>query len=97
MHWISAKHAIKAEARLYSNLFKVENPAKGDLIENLNPHSLEVIDCFIEPELAKAEVGSVYQFERMGYFCVDPDSDDKKVFNRTVTLRDGWVKAQKNG
>jgi glutaminyl-tRNA synthetase len=101
LHWVSAAHAIEAEARLYDKLFNKENPLDveegADYKDYLNPDSLEVLkSCRVEPSLAKATAGSFYQFERMGYFCVDPDSfPEKPVFNRTVTLRDTWAKIQK--
>ncbi|NIP26540.1 MAG: glutamine--tRNA ligase/YqeY domain fusion protein [Phycisphaerae bacterium] len=101
LHWVSASHALEAEARLYDHLFSKEYPddvAEGeDFKSNLNPNSLEILSsCFVEPSLSKAKPGSRYQFERLGYFCVDPDSsEDKLVFNRTVTLRDTWAKIQK--
>ncbi len=101
LHWVSAKHAIEAEVRLYDRLFTVENPAGvtdgRDYKEFLNPNSLEILKkCYLEPSLALAKPGDRFQFERMGYFCVDPDSkDDKKVFNRTITLRDTWERIQK--
>jgi glutaminyl-tRNA synthetase len=101
LHWVSAKHAIEAEVRLYDHLFTKENPddvAEGeDFKSNLNLNSLEVLtSCKVEPSLATAKPLSRYQFERLGYFCVDPDStEDKLVFNRTVGLRDTWAKVQK--
>ncbi|MBW1996728.1 MAG: glutamine--tRNA ligase/YqeY domain fusion protein [Deltaproteobacteria bacterium] len=103
LHWVSAAHSIKAEVRLYDHLFIKANPAgeKADFKTYLNPNSLETLtSCRVEPSLAEATPGSRYQFERLGYFCVDPvDSSDKKlVFNRTVTLRDTWAKiAEKDG
>jgi len=101
MHWVSAEHAVESEARLYNNLFLKENPEKGeegkDFKVNLNPDSVEVLSsCFAEPSLKGAKPGTRYQFERLGYFCVDEDSTDSKpVFNRTVTLRDTWARIQK--
>jgi glutaminyl-tRNA synthetase len=101
LHWVSAEHAIEAEVRLYDHLFTKENPddvAEGqDFKSNLNPNSLEVLtSCRIEPSLVEAVALSRYQFERLGYFCVDKDSTkEKPVFNRTVTLRDTWAKMQK--
>ena len=101
LHWVSAIHAIEAEVRLYDHLFlkaDLNDVKEGkDFKSNINPNSLEVLrSCYIEPSLAGAAAGSRYQFERMGYFCVDPDSSDKKpVFNRTVTLRDTWAKIEK--
>ena len=100
LHWVSAKHAITAEIRLYDRLFTKENPGEDkdvDFKEFLNPNSLEVLSgCRLEPSLAKAEAGDLFQFERQGYFCVDPDSTKEKlVFNRTTQLRDTWVKIEK--
>jgi glutaminyl-tRNA synthetase len=101
IHWVSAEHAIDAEVRLYDNLFSVENPndvPEGkDFTVNLNPNSLEVVaNAKVEPGLRGAAVGSRYQFERLGYFCVDKDSTaEKPVFNRTVALRDTWAKIEK--
>ena len=101
IHWVSAAHAIEAEIRLYDNLFAVENPnavPEGqEFTVNLNPNSLEIVsDAKLEPGLRSAAVGTRYQFERLGYFCVDKDSTpDKLVFNRTVGLRDSWAKIEK--
>jgi glutaminyl-tRNA synthetase len=101
IHWVSAAHAIDAEARLYDNLFTCENPDEvpegQDFTANLNPHSLEVVrGCKLEPSLRGAAPGSRYQFERLGYFCVDPDSTSGTlVFNRTAALRDTWAKIEK--
>ncbi|MBC7231710.1 MAG: glutamine--tRNA ligase/YqeY domain fusion protein [Chloroflexi bacterium] len=99
LHWVSAAHALPAEVRLYDRLFTVPNPLEqGDNFLNyVNPNSLEVLTaCQVEPSLAGAKPGSHYQFLRLGYFCVDPDScDGKLVFNRTVSLRDTWAKMQK--
>jgi glutaminyl-tRNA synthetase len=95
LHWVSAEHALPAEVRLYDRLFTVEDPADSDdYLANLNPHSLEVIrTAKVEPSLARAAHGRSFQFERIGYFCVDPDSSaDNLVFNRTVSLRDTWAK-----
>jgi glutaminyl-tRNA synthetase len=100
IHWVAAEHALPAEVRLYDHLFSKPDPddvAEGqDYRINLNPQSLEIIpSAFIEPSLAGAAVGSKYQFERLGYFCVDPDMAAKKlVFNRSVTLRDTWAKIE---
>jgi glutaminyl-tRNA synthetase len=100
LHWVSAQHAIEAEVRLYDHLFTKENPddvAEGENFKsNLNPNSLEVLtSCRLEPSLTEAVPLSRYQFERLGYFCVDKDSTkEKPVFNRTVTLRDTWAKIQ---
>lgn len=98
LHWVSAAHAVPAEVRLYEHLFTVEDPgAAEDFTECLNPRSLEVLSsAMVEPILREATPGSSYQFERLGYFCVDPDSTaEKLVFNRTVSLRDTWAKIQK--
>lgn len=102
LHWVSAAHALDAEVRLYDQLFTVVNPndvEEGkDFTDYVNPDSLQVLDgCKVEPSLKGAEPGTRYQFERLGYFCVDPDSaGDKLVFNRAVTLRDEWAKLQKH-
>jgi len=101
LHWVSAAHAIEAEARLYEHLFLEPNPEEVedgvDFKSNVNPNSLEVLtSCQLEPSLAGAAPGSRYQLERLGYFCVDPDSSSGNlVFNRTVTLRDTWAKIEK--
>jgi glutaminyl-tRNA synthetase len=96
LHWVSAAHAVDAEVRLYDRLFSVENPGAGDVDfrTQLNPASLEVLmPCKVEPSLAQAPAGARYQFERIGYFAVDPDSrDGRPVFNRTVTLKDTWAR-----
>jgi glutaminyl-tRNA synthetase len=100
LHWVSAAHAIDTEVRLYDRLFTSENPgAAEDYRANLNPRSLEVLhDCKLEPSVAGALPGSRYQFERLGYFCVDPDSTpERPVFNRTVTLKDTWAKIEQRG
>ncbi|MFZ0321468.1 MAG: glutamine--tRNA ligase/YqeY domain fusion protein [Candidatus Sulfotelmatobacter sp.] len=101
IHWVSAAHAVDAEVRIYENLFIKENPGDveegQDFTANLNPNSLEIIsDAKLEPSLAIAAVGSRYQFERLGYFCVDLDAKPgKPVFNRTVALKDTWAKVEK--
>ena len=101
LHWVSAEHALEAEVRLYDHLFGRENPTDvedgADFKDYLNPDSLEILtSCRVEPGLAGATPGSRYQFERQGYFCVDPDSSaGKLVFNRTVSLRDTWAKIEK--
>jgi glutaminyl-tRNA synthetase len=103
LHWVSASHAVEAEVRLYDTLFTKEDPddvPEGeDFTSNLSPGSLELLTgCRVEPSLAAATPGDRCQFERLGYFCVDPDSTPEKlVFNRTVTLRDPWAKLQKAG
>jgi glutaminyl-tRNA synthetase len=111
IHWVSANHAVEAEVRLYDKLFTKPDPNQveegRDFTSNLNPQSLEVVsNAKLEPSLATAKPGDRYQFERLGYFCVDPDSkaldsttgDSKTgrlVFNRTVALKDSWAKAEK--
>jgi glutaminyl-tRNA synthetase len=99
IHWVSAAQALDAEVRLYDNLFTKEDPESGDadFTTYLNPKSLEVLShAKLEPFLAGAAPLSRYQFERLGYFCVDPDSAPQKpVFNRTVALRDTWAKIEK--
>ena len=100
LHWVSAAHAITATVRLYDRLFNSENPgASDDYRADLNPQSLEVLErCYLEPSVAGAPAGSRYQFERLGYFCVDPDSrPGRLVFNRTVTLKDTWAKIERRG
>ena len=98
LHWVSAPHAIPAEVRLYDHLFSKADPdevAPGqDYLANLNPESLQVLThCRLEPALKNARHGAIFQFERLGYFCVDPDSTpERPVFNRTITLRDTWAK-----
>ena len=100
IHWVSAEHAIEAEVRIYENLFLKEDPneveGENTFLSNLNLNSLEVLtDCKLEPSLATARPGDRYQFERLGYFCVDPDTTGKRlVFNRTVALRDTWAKIE---
>jgi glutaminyl-tRNA synthetase len=103
LHWVSAAHAIPAVVRLYDRLFSVEDPERvqegKSFLDHLNPNSLEVLrDCPVEPGLAAAQPGLRFQFERLGYFAVDPDSrPGSLVFNRTVSLRDTWAKiAQKH-
>lgn len=101
LHWVSARHAIQAEVRLYDRLFNVENPdgdKNTDFKSHLNPNSLEILtDCFLEPQLAKATANDHLQFERLGYFCRDDkeSTENTPVFNRTVTLRDSWEKVTK--
>ena len=97
LHWVSTEHAVPAEVRLYDQLFNEPNPnASGDIIADLNSNSLTVLsDCRLEPEVAATAPGEIVQFERQGYFCVDPDSSDGHlVFNRTIGLRDTWAKIQ---
>ena len=94
IHWVSARHAFEAEVRLYDRLFTVPEPdAAGDFKQFLNPRSLEVVRARLEPALAGARPEARYQFERLGYFTLDPDSrPDRLVFNRTITLKDTWAK-----
>lgn len=101
IHWVSVDHAVEAEVRLYNHLFTKENPMDNkdgsDFKDHLNLDSLEVRTAYVERSLAKVEPGFRCQFERIGYFCVDPDSNSEKaVFNRTATLRDSWKKIAKN-
>jgi glutaminyl-tRNA synthetase len=101
MHWVSARHAITAEIRLYDKLFLKPDPSDVEdgktFLDNLNPNSLEILsDAKLEPSLANAMVEDHYQFERVGYFCLDPGSSDtKKIFNRTLPLKDTWAKIEK--
>lgn len=107
IHWISAKHAVPAEVRLFDRLFTAEIPGDrtGNYLDDLNPSSLEVVQAFVEPWLAENArynnetlEGERFQFERLGYFNVDKDSKPGKlVFNRTVTLKDSWMKEAKPG
>jgi len=102
IHWVSAAHAIKAEVKLYEHLFTKENPddvpEDADWLANLNPNSLErLTQCRVEPYLSNAKTGARYQFERLGYFCLDERATkDSLVFNRTATLRDTWAKMEKS-
>jgi len=102
MHWVSAQHAFNAKVRLYDHLFAKPDPFDfkegGDFKDNLNPNSLVMVkSAKLEPSLAEAKPGERYQFERLGYFCVDTvdSSEDSPLFNRTVTLRDSWAKIEK--
>jgi glutaminyl-tRNA synthetase len=104
LHWVSAPHAVSAEVRLYDHLFTKENPDDvpegGDYKDNLNPQSLEIISgCMLEPVLADARGGDLFQFMRQGYFCADPvdHTKEKPVFNRAVSLKDTWAKIEKKG
>jgi glutaminyl-tRNA synthetase len=104
IHWVSAAHALDAEVRLYDRLFTVEQPdaaagedgKEAEFTDFLNPASLEVVTAKLEPSLAEARPGMHYQFERVGYFYTDPKDSKvmKPVFNRTVTLKDGFVKGK---
>lgn len=97
LHWVSAEHALEAEVRLYDHLFSNPDPETEELVDSLNPNSLEVLTgCKLEPFVANAKPGDRFQFLRNGYFVVDADSTaEQLVFNRTVTLRDTWAKIQK--
>ena len=101
IHWVSTAHALAAEIRLYGNLFAKADPydlAEGqDVLDNLNPNSLEILTgAKLEPSLANAKLEDRFQFERVGYFCLDPDSTPGKlVFNRTLALKDSWAKIEK--
>ena len=96
IHWVSAQHAMDAEVRLYDHLFKEEQPDLENLIDALNPNSLEVLKAKVEPALVNLEPECPVQFERLGYFVTDPDSKPEElVFNRTVGLRDSWAKIAK--
>jgi len=100
LHWVSASHALDVEVRLYDRLFTSEMPgAAGDYVADLNPRSLEVLTAAkLEPSVADAPPGTRYQFERLGYFCVDADSaPGRLVFNRTVTLKDTWARIEQRG
>ena len=104
IHWVSAAHALEADARLYDHIFTKEAPEDvsegSDWLANINPNSLDhLTHCRVEPYLADAKPGERYQFERLGYFCVDTEdfSSHRPVFNRTVTLRDTWAKMEKGG
>ena len=98
LHWVSVKHAVEAEVRLYDRLFSDESPdthKDKDFMEFIHPNSMEVITGYLEPSLKDVKIGDRVQFQRLGYFCVDPDSSKEKlVFNRTVGLRDTWAKIQ---
>ncbi len=100
IHWVSARHALPAQARLYDTLFLAPKPDEdANWKARINPNSLEQLpNCYVEPALADAAPGMRYQFERTGYFCVDPDSaPGRLVFNRTVSLRDTWAKVERGG
>jgi glutaminyl-tRNA synthetase len=103
LHWVSASHGLETEVRLYDHLFTRENPADGeegkDFTAFINRESLEILtECRVEPSLKDALPESIYQFERLGYFCADRHdcTGEKLVFNRSVTLRDTWARMQKN-
>jgi glutaminyl-tRNA synthetase len=100
LHWVSAQHAVPGEVRLYDHLFTTPEPDDDNgtpFTATLNPASLEILPaCHLEPSLATAKPGARFQFERLGYFCVDSDATpDNLVFNRTVTLRDTWARIQR--
>ena len=97
--WVSAAHALNAEVRMYDRLFTVEAPDSQkdtDFKEFINPHSLDIVQALVEPSLAQVKPGDRFQFQRLGYFCVDDDSrTNNLIFNRTVPLRDSWAKMNK--
>ena len=97
IHWVSTRHAINAEVRLYDRLFNIPDPSiEKDFKKALNPDSLTTLEnCKLEPDLQNASIGESYQFERLGYFCKDQDSKEKTIFNRTVPLRDSWARLEK--
>jgi glutaminyl-tRNA synthetase len=102
LHWVSASHALNAQVRLYEHFFVKENPNEveegKEFTTYINPNSLEILaNCMVEPSLSEAKPGSRYQFERLGYFCVDAkdSAEGSLVFNRTVTLRDTWARILK--
>jgi hypothetical protein len=99
IHWVSAKDCIEAECRLYDRLFTAAEPdADGDFKKHLNSNSLEIVICKAEPSVKAATPEARYQFERLGYFALDPDSQPGKlVFNRTITLKDAWTKVERRG
>lgn len=100
IHWVSAEHAKEAEIRMYDRLFTKEDPEEGDegFLTCLNPNSLQILKGYVEPHLTSPEVGTRFQFERLGYFCVDKDSTpERPVFNLTVNLKDTWAKVEKKG
>jgi glutaminyl-tRNA synthetase len=100
LHWVSAAHAVPAEVRLYERLFTRPDPgAESGLLDDLDPDSEQVLpECWLEPAAAETPVGETVQFERLGYFCADPDSvSGRPVFDRTVTLKDTWARLQKQG
>ena len=100
LHWVSGQHSIPAKVRLYDRLFLKEDPeeANDDFTDNINPESLVTLDnCRVEKSLENAGAGDTFQFERLGYFCIDSrdSSPDQLIFNRTITLRDTWAKLKK--
>jgi len=100
LHWVSAVDAVEVEVREYDRLFKVEDPSseEGDFKEYINPDSLKLVKGFAEPAIKNASLTDRFQFIRKGYYCVDKDSTvEKLIFNRTVTLKDGWAKETKKG
>jgi glutaminyl-tRNA synthetase len=99
IHWLSAAHAKESEFRMYDRLFMKEDPEEGEegYLNCLNPNSLQILNGYVEPLLAQTKPGDRFQFERLGYFCTDQDStDEKPVFNLTVTLKDTWAKIEKS-
>ena len=97
LHWVSVAHAVEAEARLYDRLFTVPEPDRQEdsFLNYINPTSLKVVTAYVEPSLVNAQVGETVQFQRLGYFSIDPDTTaDKLVFNKTVGLKDTWEKVK---
>ena len=97
LHWVSIKHAVAAEARLYDRLFTIAEPDRQEdsFLNYINPESLKVVTAYVEPSLSSAEVGETVQFQRLGYFCIDADSKNGNlVFNKTVGLKDTWEKVK---
>lgn len=98
IHWVSIPHAIEAEVRIYDRLFTNENPdgnKEVDFLEHINPQSLEIVKGYLEPSLKESKIGDKFQFQRLGYFCVDKDTTaEKLIFNKTVGLRDTWAKIE---
>lgn len=97
LHWVSVPHAVEAEARIYDRLFTVAEPDRQekDFLEYVNPDSLKIVTAYVEPSLKEAKTGEQFQFQRLGYFCLDSDSSDKKlIFNKTVGLKDTWAKVE---
>ena len=97
LHWVSIPHSLQAEVRLYDRLFTVPEPDRQEdsFLNYINPDSLKIVTAFIEPSLKDANAGSTLQFQRLGYFCVDKDSNNEKlVFNKTVGLKDTWAKIE---
>jgi len=98
IHWVSAAHAVEANVHLYERLFTAAEPNAHDFTKDLNPRSLEVVSAKLEPSLKEATPDVRYQFERLGYFCLDTESvAGNPIFNRTITLKDAWGKEAQKG